>query len=220
MKRALVILGLLLLVAGAQAITTNAASDISTYQVTLNGNHAGAGIAYFQYGTSPGYYIYRTANQSVNGAFTATIKGWPLMGGRTYYFAAVDAEDGSTGSELAFTLSPVTPIPTATFGNTFTGLRRNRLNLTESAKNLTEPYANVFGGGSFGLAVFIGILYAIVMIGMLIYTEDVVIPSMIGMVIAGGIYTLLPPEFQQVAYALTVIAIAGIAYVIIKGWRK
>jgi len=220
MKLPIVLLGIVLLVMGVQAITTSAASSASTYGITLNGDHTGVGIAYFEYGTVPGGYIYRTPNQSVNGAFSYVIRGWPLMGGTQYYFTAVDAEDATTGSELAFTLSPVTPIPTATFGNTFTGFRKNRLNLTEGGKNLTEPYANVFGGGSFGLAVFVGLVYAIVMIGMLIYTEDVVIPAMLGFVIAGGVYTLLPPEFQQVAYAMTVIAIAGIAYVIIKGWRK
>jgi hypothetical protein len=221
MKRLLATLGILFLIAtGASAITTNAASGASTYGITLNGNHAGAGIAYFEYGTAPGSYVYRTPNQSVSGAFSYAISGWPLIGGQTYYFAAVDAEDGSTGTELSFTLSTVTTIPTSTFGNSFTGFKANKMNITEGGKNLTEPYANVFGGGSFGLAVFVGLFYAIVMVGMLIFTEDVVIPTFIGFLVAGGIFTILPPEFQQVAYAVTVIAIGGIAYTIIKGWRR
>jgi hypothetical protein len=221
MRRLLVILGLILLACGAQAaIVTQAATDISTYKVTISGNHGGAGIAYFKYGTSPNMYVYRTENQSVNGVFTTTINGWPLMGGMTYYYTAVDAEDGAVGDTFSFTLSSVTILPTSTFGNSFAGFSRAKLNITKGATNLTEPYANVFGGGRFGLAVFIGILYAIVMIGLLIFTEDVVIPSMLGVIIAGGVYTLLPPEFQQVAYAMTVVALAGIAYTIIRGWRK
>ena len=221
MKRTLLLLGLVLLATAAQAaITTSAATDVSVYKATMNGNHAGAGIAYFKYGTAPNLFVYRTDNQSVNGAFAATVNGWPLMGGMTYYFVAVDAEDNAVGSTLSFQLTHITPIPTSTFSNSFTGFSRNKMNLTKGAKNLTEPYGNVFGGGNFGLAVFIGLLYAIVMIGMLIFTEDVVIPSMLGIIIAGGIYGLLPPEFQQVAYAMTIVALTGIAYVIIRGWRK
>lgn len=222
MKRLFTVLLLFLLVTAASAaITTNAATDISQGKVTMNGNHAGAGIAYFKYGTSPERFVYRTENQSVNGAYTATVNGWPLMLGKTYYFMAIDAEDSTTGSTLSFSLTATTPVPTSTFGNTFTGLKRNKLNISASALNITEPYANVFGGGNIGLAIFIGLFYAIVLGGMLIFMEDVILPVQFGVLLAAaGIYALLPPEFQTVAYTLTVMAIAGIAYVWIRGWRK
>ena len=208
------------IVDSAGAIITTGATVNNQYSVTLAGNHAGAGVAYFKYGTVPGVYTFRTPNQSVNGAFTYMVKGWPLIGGRTYYFTAVDAEDNTVGTATSFSLTPITPLPTATFGNTFTGFSQNLNNVTEGGKNLTEPYANVFGGGSFGLAIFVGLFYSFIMIGFLIYSEDVILPTMLGFLIAGGVYAGLPPEFQAIAYALTVIAIGGIISTIIKGWRR
>ena len=155
-----------------------------------------------------------------SGAFTQRVSGYPFMTGSRYYYRAVDAEDGGAGAQYSFLLLQSTPIPTATFGDILAGIEENDLNITETGKNLTEPYAGVFGGGKFGLMAFIGMFYMFIFVGLAIASDGIELPVMLGFIAAPAVYGLLPAEFQQVAYAIAIVSIAGLGYVIIRGWRR
>jgi outer membrane protein assembly factor BamB len=103
------------------AVTTNAATNITTTGARLNGNLTSMGTATsvsvsFEWGTSPGVYPNTTTAQvmSATGTFYFDLIG--LNPGTTYYFRAQADGDGTAyGSELSFTTS-VTSTITASAG--------------------------------------------------------------------------------------------------------
>lgn len=81
-------------------------------------------------------------------------------------------------------------------------------------QNLTTvgaaPYENLFG------SIFWGIVFGVIFIMLWISMEDVTIPALLGMIIGGSVWTLMPPEWVQIAMSLTVVSLAGLVYSLLK----
>lgn len=81
-------------------------------------------------------------------------------------------------------------------------------------QNLTTvgaaPYENLFG------SIFWGIVFGTIFIMLWISMEDVTIPALLGMIIGGSVWTLMPPEWVQIAMSLTVVSLAGLVYSLLK----
>jgi hypothetical protein len=104
------------------AVTTNAATSITTTGARLNGDLTSMGTAAsvsasFEWGTSPGVYPNTTTPEvmSATGTFYFDLTG--LTPGTIYYFRAqADGDDTTYGAELSFTTSVTSVTITASAG--------------------------------------------------------------------------------------------------------
>ena len=197
---------------------TNAASGVAAGTATLNGNAAGfvgTATVWFEYGTSPGLYTYKTTNQSmtVAGAYTHDISGMPLISGTTYYYRAVgvDSTGSSNGVEVSFTTSAISAIPDYNFDAHFTNLTDSELNPTNMSKTAAQPYTDLLG------AIFWGVLYSAIFIMIWVRQEDITIPALLGLLIGGSMWTLMPADWVAFAMSLTIVSFAGLVYSLVKG---
>ena len=198
-------------------MTTNAASGISAGGVTLNGTVAGvagSAVVWFEYGTVPGLYIYKTENQTVTvaGDFTQIISGMPIISGTVYYYRAVGYDTTIyNGAEVSFTTSAISTIPDYDFDAHFTNLTDSELDPTNMSKTAAQPYTTLLG------SIFWGILYSAIFVMIWIRQEDISIPSILGLIIGASLWGTMPSDWTSMAMSLTVVSFAGVLYSIIKG---
>jgi len=209
-------------------ITTHDAFDYSTNTVTFNGSLAGLtgpfAIVYFEYAALPGIYIYGTTEQNLtsNGVFNQALEGIQFIPGQTYYFRAVGNENASGtlvyGAEKSFPLDTLTPIPTPDFSKHYEELEEAKFNLTKLVIVIPKTYTDLIQGSrENALALFTGILFALIFLGIWIRQEDVGIPSILGMLIGGVLWALLPGEFVKIAYSLLIVSLGSLINTLIKG---
>jgi len=198
-------------------ITTNAASGVSAGGVTLNGNVAGvvgSATVWFEYGTGPGIYPYKTSNQTVtgDGAYTQAISGMPILSDTTYYYRAVGYDtETHNGAEVSFTTPALGTIPDYDFDAHFTNLTDSELDPTNMSKTAAQPYTDLLG------SIFWGILYSAIFVMIWIRQEDISIPSILGLIIGASLWASMPSDWTSMAMSLTVVSFAGVLYSIIKG---
>lgn len=209
-------------------ITTLNATNYTTNYVILNGNLTGLtepfAIVYFEYGALPGIYIYGTTEQNLtsNGVFNQTLEGIQLIPDQTYYFRTVGNENASStlvyGSEKSFPLDPLTTIPTPDFSKHYEELEEAKFNLTKLVVVIPKTYTDLIEGTrENALALFTGVLFALIFIGIWIRQEDVGIPAILGMLLGGVLWALLPEEFTKIAYSLLIVSLGSLIYTLIKG---
>lgn len=211
---------LLLLVPSTTAlptIITNAASSVSAGAATLNGNASaftGTAIVWFEYGTQPGVYTYKTSNQSKisTGLYSQLVSGMPLISGTKYYYRAVgvDGTGLSRGTEVSFTTSAISAIPDYNFDAHFDNLTDSNLNPTNMSKTAAMPYTDLLG------SIFWGILYSAIFIMIWLRQDDVTIPSLLGLIIGASLWASMPSDWTSMAMSLTVVSFAGMLYSIFK----
>lgn len=204
-----ILLALFLLVGPAMAITISA-SDITSQSVTLSGSCPSSEM-WIDLGTASGTYGYRTDNVSLNSSsYSITIVSFPLVAGTTYY-ARAGCEDGYS-SEISFSLPAITPRPTTTYGRYFNDLMSSNLSIPAFWSGEVDLYADQFGGGDFGVAVFTSIFFALLFVVLFLRAGDVIIPFQVAGLIGGFLVPYILPEFAEIGYALMVGALIGIGY--------
>ncbi|MBP2147242.1 hypothetical protein J2129_002755 [Methanofollis sp. W23] len=189
---------------------TVAASGLTSQSVTLSGSTPYSEV-WIALGTAPGNYGYQSAIISTNtSSYTATIESFPLVAGETFYARA--GCGGGYSSEVSFTLPSVTPRPRTTYGDRFNTLMSGNLSIPAFWEAEADTYGDQFGGGDFGVMVFVSLLSALVFIVLFLRSGDVVIPFMVGGLIAGVIIPHILPEFAEMGYAFAAAALIGIGY--------
>lgn len=106
--------------------------------------------------------------------------------------------------------SAVTPIPDYDFDKHFTNLSQSNFSLDNMTTLGAATYEDKMG------AIFWGVLFALIFGVMWITTEDITIPSIIGMLIGGSIWSLFPADWVPVAMSLFVVSMAGLIFAYLK----
>ena len=199
-------------------VFTNACSDETTQGATLHGtlaNITGSNTVWFEWGASRTTYKYKTADQTMTdiGTFSAILSGMPITSNSVYYFRAV-ANDGTNtfyGDQESFTTLALGEIPDNNFDAHFDELLDAELNPTNMSSVATSPFTDIFG------SVFWGVLFAAIFIFMWIRLEDITIPSILGLIIGGSLWVLMPADWVSMAMSLTVVSFGGLVYSLIRG---
>lgn len=199
-------------------IITLPGTNMGTNYVTLNGEVTAidtpSATVWFEYGMISGVYLYRTPNQTVTstGSFNRTIRGIQLIPGKTYYYRAVGTASPEIYGDIEnFTLNVLTPIPTQDFGEHYEELEEAKFNLSKLAVVIPKTFTDIMGN------LFFGLLFALIFLGIWLRQEDVGIPALLGMLVGGSIWFLLPEEFVKISYSLLVVSLGALVYSLIKG---
>lgn len=103
-----------------------------------------------------------------------------------------------------------TPIPDYDFDKNFNNLTSSNLSLSNSTRLGALPYEDIFG------SIFWGLLFTIIFAMLWITMEDITIPALLGIIIGGSIWYLLPGGWDKVGMPLTITSMCGIIYSYIK----
>ena len=197
-------------------ISTNSATNITTSGATFSGNITSLlssfpQTVWFEWSKSSTHYMYSTPNQTMNanGTFSKAISGMPIMANTQYFYRA--CTNTICGSQQSFTTSALGEIPDYNFDAHYNELVSAELNPTNmsavGASAFTDRISNIFWG----------ILFAAIFLIMWIRQEDVTIPSLVGMIIGGSLWALVPADWVSMAMSLTVVSFAGLVYSLLKG---
>ncbi len=194
---------------------TPSTSSLTTNSVTITCSLIkvnGSGTMWVKYGGYPSAYKFRTDYQTVTSSFSKTITGIPLMAGSTYYYVLMLTYNGTTYSsnESSFTLPTVTPITDYDFDRHTQDLAYADLNITTMAIIIPEAYTDIVGN------IFWGIVFSFIFLMFWLRQEDISIPAILGLLIGGSIWGLMPPEWVGFAYSLVIVSFAGLMYSLLK----
>jgi len=207
LKYALIIILLSVIpMVSSASITTLPASNVTSSSVTLNGHVSGSlGTVWFEWGTSPGTYQFRTPRQDVSESdFSAKVSGLQIRAKNTYYYRAVAANPVTYGDEISFTAASLTPIPDYNFDKNYNELANDSFVIPSYAKTLPLTFTDVMG------TFFWGIFFMMIFVVMWIRQDDVTNVSIIGMISSGVILAMLPVSWHPAANALAIISFAGL----------
>lgn len=200
------------------APVTGAVTKIGNNNATFNAAGA-SGLTWFEWGLYTGKLYLHTKNVTApgGGAVSITVKDYPFYGSTKYYVRACDTS--GCGAEVDFTILAVTPLPTTTYGATFTNMTESDFDIAFIPGNAITPYTwplptEPEGAGTgilTGLALF-G-LFA----GLWIRGKNAAISATVGAILTAlfaysdsGLKLGVPPEFLAVGQGVFCLAMAGI----------
>ena len=163
-------------------------------------------------GLSPGKYAYAYPHHgSGNYTLTATF----LQTNITYYCIACGEGGENCTNVTAFTCECAEELVEGGYDTSFRELLASGdlLNVTKLSDAVPDVYRSLLGD------VFWALFFGGIFVAFWIRQEDVMLPSIVGLVCGGAMLMLLPPSAQRIAYILLVISIAGTLYSIIKAKR-
>jgi len=162
-------------------------------------------------GTSPDKFTYA---YEFHGSGTYTLTTTFLLPNETYYIKACDI-DGDCTDVVEFVCSKETELEKKNFTAPFNNLMQggNLLNISKLGETIPSVYTSLLTD------MFWAMFFGGIFLAYWIRQEDVMLPSIVGMISGVAMIGLLPPSAQHVAYILLVISIAGTLYTIIKARR-
>jgi len=169
--------------------------------------------------TSSGYIFVSPSNKSFPYAFshqgngTYTITATFLKPNSTYYVKACDSENCS--DVVGVTISEKEQLMSQNFTSQFNTLMQggNLLNISELGEAIPSVYTSLLTD------MFWAMFFGGIFLAYWIRQEDVMLPSIVGLITGSVLIVMLPPSAQHIAYILLVISIAGTLYTIIKARR-
>ena len=169
--------------------------------------------------SSSGYIFVSSSNKSFPYAYshqgngTYTITATFLKPNNTYYIKACDNENCS--DVVSVTISEKEQLMSQNFTSQFNTLMQggNLLNISKLGETIPSVYTSLLTDMFW--AMFFGGLF----LAYWIRQEDVMLPSIVGLITGSVLIVMLPPSAQHIAYILLVISIAGTLYTIIKARR-
>ena len=199
---------LILLVATAQAIDI---AEITATETQIKVTIANA--------TSSGYIFISPSNTSFPYAYshqgngTYTITATFLKPNNTYYVKVCDNENCS--DVVSVSVSKKEQLMSQNFTTQFNTLMQggNLLNISKLGETIPSVYTSLLTD------MFWAMFFGGIFLAYWIRQEDVLLPSIVGMISGVAMIGLLPPSAQHIAYILLVISIAGTLYTIIKARR-
>lgn len=206
------ILLLMVIPVSASTLVTTPATGITTDTSVLHATYNGIlpTTLWFEYGgVSDGFYPYKTEDVTitVNGSYSVTLEGFPLMAGQTFYYRGVSIP--VVGNQSSFTLNTVSSITGYNFDTHYDELQDAKLNVSKVVTVVPKPYEDILG------IFFWGTMFGSIFLVMWIRSEDVTMPSIIGILISSAILGFVSPEYKNLASALLIVSIFGIMYSII-----
>ncbi|RLE43602.1 hypothetical protein DRJ16_03610, partial [Candidatus Woesearchaeota archaeon] len=150
---------------------------------------------------------------SHQGNGTYTITATFLKVNTTYYVKACDNENCS--NVMSVNVSKEEKLVEQNFTTQFNNLMQggNLLNISKLGETIPSVYTSLLTD------MFWAMFFGVIFLAYWIRQEDVMLPSIVGMISGVAMIGLLPPSAQHIAYILLVISIAGTLYTIIKARR-
>lgn len=105
----------------------------------------------------------------------------------------------------------VLPTTTYVFDSHFTNMSNTSLDPAKMTTVAASPYVDILG------SIFWGIVFAVVFLMIFLRSEDVTIPSLLGLLIGSSLWLYMPSDWTAMAMSLTVVSMAGIMFSLIKG---
>ena len=169
--------------------------------------------------SSSGYIFVSPSNKSFPYAYshqgngTYTITATFLKVNTTYYVKACDNENCS--DVMSVNVSKEEKLGEQNFTTQFNNLMQsgNLLNISKLGETIPSVYTSLLTD------MFWAIFFGGIFLAYWIRQEDVMLPSIVGMISGVAMIGLFPPSAQHIAYILLVISIAGTLYTIIKARR-
>lgn len=214
----IIITTLFALVGVVGAVTTGAATAITSNSTILSGTGCSGSVCWFEYGLSSGTkYPWRSYNcTAVGGAFSTEIAGLPLLPGKKFYYRAIDA-NGDRGSEASFTLLPPVTYAEPTFGQHVENITRYRWRIPIIATEIPGPYTDVTP-----LTAFTGMMFFFLYAGIWISGRNVFYPVVVFgttsffMMMVSMTSFGMPPEFINLSQGIFIASIAGVIFWLFK----
>ena len=223
MKHIIFLIGVLLLVgivSGAPVTVAIPPGDISAGVVTFHGT-GGVAPCWFSWGYDTNLY-WTTPNQSVNGDFTDTQTGSPMLAGMSYNVRACDST--GCGNVVAFTVPKATLMNATHFGDTAMTIMRGGFNVFTVSNIILTPYAEGLSGIAstiVGQPTFTstaagwiwGVFFTVIFVGLWLQNRGIMIPAILA-IMAGTLLTTsiiaVSPAFMSAGLPLLVIGLAGV----------
>ena len=166
---------------------------------------------YIFIGTSPERFAYSYEH---HGSGTYTLTATFLQPNKTYYIKVCDV-DGNCTSVVEFACSKETELEKKNFTAPFNNLMQggNLLNISKLGETIPSVYTSLLTD------MFWAMFFGGIFLAYWIRQEDVMLPSIVGLISGSVLIVMLPPSAQHIAYILLVISIAGTLYTIIKARR-
>jgi len=169
--------------------------------------------------TSSGYIFVSPSNKSFPYAYshqgngTYTITATFLKPNSTYYVKVCDSENCS--DVVSVSVSEKEQLMSQNFTSQFNTLMQggNLLNISKLGETIPSVYTSLLTD------MFWAMFFGGIFLAYWIRQEDVMLPSIVGMITGSVLIVMLPPSAQHIAYILLVISIAGTLYTIIKARR-
>jgi len=169
--------------------------------------------------TSDGYIFVSPSNKSFPYAYshqgngTYTITATFLKPSSTYYVKVCDSENCS--DVVSVSVSEKEQLMEQNFTSQFNTLMQggNLLNISKLGETIPSVYTSLLTD------MFWAMFFGGIFLAYWIRQEDVMLPSIVGLITGSVLIVMLPPSAQHIAYILLVISIAGTLYTIIKARR-
>jgi len=145
-----------------------------------------------------------------NGTYTITTT---FLKPATWYFKACD--NTGCSNVISVDVSAEEQLMSQNFTSQFNTLIQggNLLNISKLGETIPSVYTSLLTD------MFWAMFFGGIFLAYWIRQEDVMLPSIVGMISGVAMIGLLPPSAQHIAYILLVISIAGTLYTIIKARR-
>jgi len=162
-------------------------------------------------GTSPDKFCYAYPHY---GSGTYTLTTTFLQPNKTYYIKVCN-NDGDCTDVVEFVCSEEIELEKKNFTSQFNTLMRggNLLNISKLGETIPSVYTSLLTD------MFWAMFFGGIFLAYWIRQEDVMLPSIVGLITGSVLIVMLPPSAQHIAYILLVISIAGTLYTIIKARR-
>ena len=184
-----------------------ACEDETHIRVSIQHAH-GSGFIYV--GTKPQQYTYTFKHQG-DGSYVLSTPF--LQTNKTYYLKVCDEK--GCGEVLEFKITKEESLVEEEFGKEYKELTEGGdvLNISKLSNTIPSIYTTLLTD------MFWAMFFGVIFLAYWIRQEDVMLPSIVGLITGSVLIVMLPPSAQHIAYILLVISIAGTLYTIIKARR-
>jgi len=169
--------------------------------------------------TSSGYIFVSPSNKSFPYAYSHQGNGTYIITAtflkvNTIYYVKV-CDNKNCSNVVSVNVSKEEKLVEQNFTAPFNNLMQggNLLNISKLGETIPSVYTSLLTD------MFWAMFFSGIFLAYWIRQEDVLLPSIVGMISGIAIIGLLPPSAQHIAYILLVISIAGTLYTIIKARR-
>jgi len=167
---------------------------------------------YILIGTSPDKYCYVFSHKG-SGEYTLTASF--VRVNTTYYAKACDSEGVNCTNTSLFVCEEGVEVEEKNFTTAYNKLMQGGdvLNISKLSNTIPSIYTTLLTD------MFWAMFFGGIFLAYWIRQEDVMLPSIVGLITGSVLIVMLPPSAQHIAYILLVISIAGTLYTIIKARR-